>query len=353
MNRLPWFTHDHAAHEGQFIKAAMDRFGHFGYAAYFIILELLHRHGVGDNLKISAAKLCASLRSRRPQVVSFLVFAATYGDPNPAPKSGWSSTEPRPNLDFSGTSGKVKFTWKSDEVELQINKFRERQSKLKSNLPSTFRQPSVNLPLEREGEREVRIQAGPKKKGPDLIPHGDYKAIRPDQKVILAYKIFRGIKEDDREWDRANYKTWIRAAQKLLGAFGGDHTKAIPWFETWAEEADIKGFDWNLATAAKHAWDTKGRRGDGEHALDGAKVDAGSKTDQRTGRYIAPHREVSRQGVARPRDTVSSPSGGEDGPILGPEDIGGTPGANPDKVDGGQEGLLGEGSRIDDEEAFG
>lgn len=127
-NKLPWFTHDHDARNDDFIRRAEDRFGHFGYAGYFKMIEILHEHGTGDRLKITKSRLSQELRSRWPQV--------------------------RLLLDFCRTSGKVEFTSSQTEVELQIKKFRERQQKMKSNLPSTFRQPSVNLPLEGEGEKE-------------------------------------------------------------------------------------------------------------------------------------------------------------------------------------------------------
>ncbi len=134
-NKLPWFTHDHNARNDDFIRRSEEQFGHFGYAAYFKILELIHEHGCGDILKISSVRLCQELRSKRKVI--------------------------RKYLESSREANKIVFTWNSDEINIQIKKFRERQSKLKSNLPSTFRQPSVNLPIEgevdidREGERQT------------------------------------------------------------------------------------------------------------------------------------------------------------------------------------------------------
>lgn len=117
MNKLPWFTHDHDARHDLFLQKAVDKFGHFGYAAYFIILEIFHQHGVGDKLIISRSRLSQELRSRWPQVELY--------------------------LDFCRTSGKVQSDIRSDEVELQINKFRERQAKMKSKTPSRLLQDSL------------------------------------------------------------------------------------------------------------------------------------------------------------------------------------------------------------------
>ena len=140
-NKLKWFTHDHDARHDLFIESSIDRFGHFGYAAYFMLIELIHQHGVGGKLSISRAKLCQNLRSRWPQVGLY--------------------------LDFCRTSAKVEYNLSGTEVELQIKKFSERQSKLKSNLLSTFRQPSVNLPLEEKRIEEKRIEEN---KTTDIAP---------------------------------------------------------------------------------------------------------------------------------------------------------------------------------------
>lgn len=127
-NKLPWFTHDHNARNDDFIRRAEDKFGHFGYAGYFKILEVLHEHGSGDTLKMSKSRLSQELRSKWPQV--------------------------RLLLDFCRTSGKVEFTSSSAEVQLQIKKFRERQSKMKTKIPERNPEHSAKTPLEREGERE-------------------------------------------------------------------------------------------------------------------------------------------------------------------------------------------------------
>ena len=128
-NKLPWFTHDHDARHDDFIHRAEDKFGPFGYSAYFKLLEVLHEHGVGDILKMTSSRLCSELRCTWPKLQVY--------------------------LDYTQTMGKVAYKYSSGEVELQIKKFRERQSKLKSNLPSTFRQPSINL---QEKEKEIEIK---------------------------------------------------------------------------------------------------------------------------------------------------------------------------------------------------
>ena len=110
MNKLPWFTHDHDARCDDFIYRAEKKFGPFGYAAWFKLLEVLHQHGVGDTLKMSIRRLAQELNCKSTRLEDY--------------------------LNFCSTSTKVEFNLSSGEVELQIKKFRERQHKLKSKRPS-------------------------------------------------------------------------------------------------------------------------------------------------------------------------------------------------------------------------
>src|SRR3990167_4383970 len=158
-NKLPWYTHDHNARNDEFLQKSMDRFGHFGYSSYFIILELIHQYGVGGTLLISKSRLALNLRSRWPQV--------------------------RLYLDFSQTSGKVEFKLIGDEVELKNKKFIERQAKMKSKTPSTLPQHSLNTPLEREREGEGERE---KEKTTKSAPKGAPE-ITPIERVVMAYKL--------------------------------------------------------------------------------------------------------------------------------------------------------------------
>lgn len=128
MNKLPWFTHDHSARLDEFIQRAEDGFGHFGYAAYFKILEMIHQHGIGGILTTTRARLVQNLRSRWPQVQQY--------------------------LEFSRLSGKFQVTFSPDEVQIQNKKFIERQRKMKSKAPSKLLERSLKAPLEGEGEGE-------------------------------------------------------------------------------------------------------------------------------------------------------------------------------------------------------
>lgn len=71
---------------------------------------------------------------------------------------------------------------------------------------------------------------------------------------MCAYKISKGIKWDDRDWDKHNYKTWARAGRKLLEACGHVND-SIDFLAKFSETMKSKDLSWNMATAAKNAWD--------------------------------------------------------------------------------------------------
>lgn len=93
-----------------------------------------------------------------------------------------------------------------------------------------------------------------------VSPQEQYVPKTPHQRVICAYKVAIGIPYDDRAWDKAQYGTWARAAAKLLAAFDGADKTAAEWLLEFGERMKKAGRDWNLATAAKHAWDGRGER---------------------------------------------------------------------------------------------
>ncbi len=106
----------------------MDRFGHFGYAAYFILIEIFDRHGTGDVLTISRKCLANKLRCKSKSLENILRMFQE--------------------------SGRVRLEHSGDILTIEIPKFRKRQSKLKSKVRSKFPQSSPNVPQEGEGEGE-------------------------------------------------------------------------------------------------------------------------------------------------------------------------------------------------------
>lgn len=129
MNRNPWLKHARMSSDDDFLQKAMDKFSHFGYAAFFILIELTHSDGRDGVLKIPASRLCLKLRSRRPQVQLY--------------------------LDFSRTSGKLQYTWSEDEVEVQIKNYRKWQYNLK--FKSAPNPPEIRLDVDVEVEEDKDV----------------------------------------------------------------------------------------------------------------------------------------------------------------------------------------------------
>ena len=127
----------------------MDEFGHFGYVTYFGLLELLHKHGSGDVLIMRRSRVCGYLRTRYDVLKRFLTVLGSV----PKQCSEASREGVGKRLE---TLPKCIWTEVGMDLRIEIPKFRERQSKMKSNLPSTLRQPSPNLPVEVEREENKK-----------------------------------------------------------------------------------------------------------------------------------------------------------------------------------------------------
>ena len=91
-------------------------------------------------------------------------------------------------------------------------------------------------------------------------PAKEYKADTPQQKIVCAYKVAKGIAWDDRGWDTDNYSRAAKAAGAVLRAFDQKVKPAAEFVVAFGERMDKAGRSWTLETAAKWAWDTKGER---------------------------------------------------------------------------------------------
>lgn len=131
-NKFRWFTHDHDAHEDAWIRHLVRNQGHVAGWLWWVLLELHHKHGVGDMLNRELSDVA---------------------------RAGLTSTSVciRVLTEMGGVfEGQSKVSWKlvGTQLQLEIKKFRERQSKLKSKVPATFPEPSVNLPQQEKRREE-------------------------------------------------------------------------------------------------------------------------------------------------------------------------------------------------------
>jgi len=77
-------------------------------------------------------------------------------------------------------------------------------------------------------------------------------------RIMCEYKNQKGIDPFDRKWDRAEYKRWTRAAQKLLDKLPVND--ALDFLMARVKEFERDELDWNLATIASYAWTPRKRR---------------------------------------------------------------------------------------------
>jgi hypothetical protein len=109
---------------------------------------------------------------------------------------------------------------------------------------------------------ESTDKASPKPEAPkpeEKAEEKPYEITTPQQRVMCSYKICLGLDAKDRAWDKANWGKWIRAADKLLDAFGGQPNPAIDFMDAFRTEMARLGREpgksWNMATVASRAWD--------------------------------------------------------------------------------------------------
>ena len=131
-NKLPWMKHDHNARNDLFIKKLEERFGHFGYAAWFKTLEVLHEHGVGDNLCISMSRYASEIGTKPPTA--------------------------RHLLSICQSSGKVCWSESGKDINITVKNFRKKQGKkfLKedSNQPEEGSKLALDVDVEEEGDKD-------------------------------------------------------------------------------------------------------------------------------------------------------------------------------------------------------
>ena len=260
MNRLPWFTHDHNAHLDPEIRELIRKEGHAAHTIYWTLIECLHMHGKGDRLKMSVSDFAHASMSTTIKV--------------------------RVVLTILGSIGKVQGTWSGDHLEIEIKKFRERQSNLKIKTISRPFQDHSKTTIEREGEgdRENNLPQAVQKPG-----HSSPKKLTPVQMVIRGFKEAKGVDCEDAEWDVKFFSRNLRAAHEVLTAFDGDAKRAIDYIliksvewshlSDWGLEAIIKsaGREYNKINGGMNGHEHKQV---GADSLDGRKRDRGTSSSR-------------------------------------------------------------------------
>lgn len=241
-NNMKWFTHDTDAHEDQFIDGAIEKFGPFGYMAYFMILELMAKEGAGDILTIQVPRLCKKLRCRTKQLTEFLDYC---------------STKDELKVNYSSTKDQLKSNYSSTSVQLQNKKFSERQKKMKRGVIFNAKSVRVEKEIEIDREKENRLSkpAASTPSVPVVVKNVVPKAKTPVQRVVEAYKHAKGVPMDDKGWDRANFGRYSKAAKSLLTCFAQDVDKSAAYIFLRAEDLNASDLDWTLETITRHAYD--------------------------------------------------------------------------------------------------
>ena len=125
-------------------------------------------------------------------------------------------------------------------------------------------------------EKEHTVAPGVPEPKPHPKTKASYRIETPEQRLMCAYKILKGVGAEDRDWDKEQWPKRVRGMQKLLKAFRGDSDAAIDFLSERSSALDKKSLSWTIETIASQAWEDAGvadfRRNYDERDQDGAKL---------------------------------------------------------------------------------
>jgi hypothetical protein len=102
--------------------------------------------------------------------------------------------------------------------------------------------------------------------------------------LVLSYKIAKGFRHDDRDWDKANFSRGMAAAGILLGLCK-DLASAEACLKDMGCEYDAKPLSWTLETVARNAgeWLKKNGRTDANASRAGLRMAIAKQSAERHG----------------------------------------------------------------------
>lgn len=220
MNKLPWFSHDHDAHEDTWLRHCIRQQGHVAGWLWWVLLELLHKHGVGDTLRYPLADVARAAMTSTSVVKRVLTELAIPWSPQhlTSPDSVPNSVQ----TEFR-TQSKLSWTLVGTELQLTIPKCRERWANQKSKTIPKPAQPR------RKTTQEVEVE-----RGKDIALRADSRV-----KVFLefAYQTFEERFSDPLKITGGKDGKTVKA---LLGTYPLERLQALwrqfldshdPWIE--------------------------------------------------------------------------------------------------------------------------
>jgi len=76
-------------------------------------------------------------------------------------------------------------------------------------------------------------------------------------RVICAYKMLKGFKKQDREWDKLNYRRASRSAKQLLKAFKNNWEETVDYMIAEKKILEERGLEYTIETFVKRVSDYK------------------------------------------------------------------------------------------------
>lgn len=199
-NINPWFKHYATAHNDLWLRHLVRKEGHVAGWIWWVLLELLHKHGRGNTLIMNISDIAHAAASSNSVVTRVLTQMAT---------------------EFQGQS---KLSWNSvgTQLELEIKNFREKQHNLKVKTGPKAFQNGSKISKEVDVEEEVETYSPfyqfwnsyPRKTAKSVALKAWLK-LNPGEDLIITLMAALEVHKKNPDWEKEDGKfiphpaTWL------------------------------------------------------------------------------------------------------------------------------------------------
>lgn len=86
---------------------------------------------------------------------------------------------------------------------------------------------------------------------------GGYTIRSDKQRIVVAYKLLKGFKFDDRQWDKIHFARCMKSVNKIVEIFDNNWEKIRACLKELSAEFEKAGLNWTLETIVNHSLEWK------------------------------------------------------------------------------------------------
>lgn len=238
-NINPWLKHDNNAHNDVWLRHMVRTQGHVAGWMWWVLLELLHKHGKGNELVMNLSDLSHAVASSNSVVTRVLTQMAT---------------------EFQGQS-KLSFQTDGSQFYIEIKNFRNKQHNFKSKCGSNGEQMDGKISkdvdvdvdvenniLRNRGSAGVVEASKPKAKKERTTKHGGELL----KAVVGRFLELKGVAGTAIGKDPDNWGRWMKEADALLSELYGRVELADECMTEFSVKW-VSASEWGLPAITRHA----------------------------------------------------------------------------------------------------